>query len=38
VFASTLEQHNANVAKWRQIERDRADDDVPVVPAKPAGN
>ena len=39
VFASTLEQHNANVAKWRQIERDRAgDDSVPVVPAKPAGN
>ncbi|MET3665647.1 endolytic transglycosylase MltG [Caulobacter sp. 1776] len=36
VFASTLEQHNANVAKWRQIERDRAGD-VPVVPAKPAG-
>jgi len=39
VFASTLEQHNANVAKWRQIERDRAGDaSVPVVPAKPAGN
>jgi UPF0755 protein len=35
VFASTLEQHNANVAKWRQIERDR-DAHVPVVPAKPA--
>jgi UPF0755 protein len=33
VFASTLEQHNANVAKWRQIERDRAGG-VPVVPAK----
>lgn len=39
VFASTLEQHNANVAKWRQIERSRAgDDSVPVVPAKPAEN
>jgi UPF0755 protein len=38
VFASTLEQHNANVAKWRQIERDRAGEAVPVVPAKPAGN
>jgi len=37
VFASTLEQHNANVAKWRQIERDRAAD-APVVPAKPAGD
>jgi len=24
VFASTLEQHNANVARWRQIERQRA--------------
>ena len=24
VFASTLEQHNANVAKWREIERQRA--------------
>ena len=35
VFASTLEQHNANVAKWRQIERDRATG-APVVPAKPA--
>lgn len=29
VFASTLEQHNANVARWRQIERQQA--------AKPAG-
>jgi UPF0755 protein len=38
VFASTLEQHNANVAKWRQIERDRAGENVPVVPAKPVGN
>ncbi|WP_172271587.1 endolytic transglycosylase MltG [Caulobacter sp. RHG1] len=38
VFASTLEQHNANVVKWRQIERDRANADVPVVPAKPVGN
>lgn len=37
VFASTLEQHNANVAKWRQIERDRAGD-TPVAPAKPAGD
>jgi UPF0755 protein len=36
VFASTLEQHNANVARWRQIERDRAGENVPVVPAKPA--
>jgi UPF0755 protein len=36
VFASTLEQHNANVAKWRQIERDRAGAGVPVVPAPPA--
>ena len=35
VFAATLEQHNANVAKWRQIERDRAGQ-VPVAPAKPA--
>lgn len=35
VFAATLEQHNANVAKWRQIEHDRAAG-VPVVPAKPA--
>lgn len=34
VFASTLEQHNANVAKWRQIERDRAAD----APVKPAGD
>ena len=38
VFASTLEQHNANVAKWRQIERQRAGESIPVVPAKPAGN
>ena len=38
VFASTLEQHNANVAKWRQIERERAGESAPVVPAKPAGN
>jgi UPF0755 protein len=37
VFASTLEQHNANVAKWRQIERNRAGVGVPVVPAPPAG-
>lgn len=37
VFASTLEQHNANVVKWRQIERDRAAEAVPVVPAPPAG-
>jgi len=37
VFASTLEQHNANVAKWRQIERQRAGEGVPVVPAPPAG-
>jgi UPF0755 protein len=29
VFASTLEQHNANVAKWRAIERQQA-----VTPAK----
>lgn len=32
VFASTLEEHNANVAKWRQIERQRAGQ----APAKPA--
>ena len=37
VFASTLEQHNANVAKWRQIERQRAGEGIPVVPAPPAG-
>ncbi|WP_297511474.1 endolytic transglycosylase MltG [uncultured Caulobacter sp.] len=36
VFAATLEQHNANVAKWRQIERDRAGAGAPVVPAPPA--
>ena len=24
VFARTLEEHNANVVKWRQIERSRA--------------
>ncbi|MDR7229461.1 UPF0755 protein [Caulobacter sp. BE264] len=32
VFASTLEEHNANVAKWRQIERERAGQ----APSKPA--
>jgi UPF0755 protein len=37
VFASTLEDHNANVAKWRQIERERAAK-VPVVTAPSAGN
>lgn len=37
VFASTLEQHNANVVKWRQIERDRANAATPLVPAPPAG-
>ena len=26
VFAETLEQHNKNVAKWRQIRRDRERD------------
>lgn len=38
VFASTLEAHNANVAKWRVIERERAAKApaVPAVPAKPA--
>lgn len=25
VFASTLEEHNANVARWRRIERERAE-------------
>jgi UPF0755 protein len=38
-FASTLEAHNANVVRWRQIERERegqADADIPVEPAPPA--
>jgi UPF0755 protein len=36
-FAETLEEHNRNVAKWRQVEREAADDDAPadIVPEPP---
>ena len=30
VFAETLKDHNANVAKWRQVERERASGQTPV--------
>jgi UPF0755 protein len=35
VFAKTYAEHEANVAKWRQVERNRAAK-IPVVPAPPA--
>jgi UPF0755 protein len=41
-FAETLEQHNRNVARWRQIERDRAESGVDrapaIAPGEPAAN
>ena len=30
-FAETLEEHNRNVARWREIERRRAENAVPVT-------
>lgn len=37
VFAETLDQHNRNVARWRQIEADRKEATVPAAPvAAPA--
>ncbi|MGB7090774.1 MAG: endolytic transglycosylase MltG [Methylovirgula sp.] len=37
VFSETLEQHQRNVARWRQMEKDKADVDkyIPQPPARP---
>jgi UPF0755 protein len=35
VFAATLEQHNANVAKWRALERQRAGQAAPMQGPQP---
>lgn len=35
-FAETLEQHNRNVARWRQIEAGRAAGSAPATPGTPA--
>jgi UPF0755 protein len=35
VFAETLAEHNANVAKWRQVEKQRDAARTPPAPAKP---
>ena len=37
VFAATLEEHNANVAKWRNVERSKAKGSGEAVPVGEGG-